>query len=319
MIWTTPVSINDNPNPIDYHSKVFSIGSCFAVNIAEKLSHYKFNSVVNPFGILFHPLAIDDLLSRAIDTLNFEEYDTFRHNDVYQSYSVHSALSKSDRNVFLSDLNRKLGQTQTDLREASHVIITYGTAWVYKHIDSDKVVANCHKVSSAEFQKGLLSVSEIEVVIRNTIQSLLKINSTIKIIFTISPVRHVKEGLIENHRSKSNLFSALHNVISECETETISYFPSYEIVMDELRDYRFYASDLLHPNEIAINYIWNRFVYTSISATSQGILNQIAALIKSQAHRPIGEITPAYQAHVSATQSKIQDFCRSYPHIKFDI
>ncbi len=318
MLWTTPFPINNNANPIDYHSKVFSIGSCFAVNIAQKLSHYKFNSVINPFGILFHPVAIDDILCRAVNAVNFEEHDAFLHNDVYQSYSVHSALSKSDRSIFLSDLNRNLHQTQQDLKEASHVIITYGTAWVYKYIDTEKIVANCHKVPSEKFQKELLSVSEIEVVIRNTIQSLLNINSTIKIIFTISPVRHVKDGLIENQRSKSNLFSALHNVISECGTETISYFPSYEILMDELRDYRFYASDLLHPNDIAIDYIWNRFVNTSISDMSQGILKQIAALIRSQAHRPIGEITAAYQAHVSATQSKIHEFCRRHPHIKFD-
>ena len=318
MIWTTPVPIDINPNPIDYHSKIFSIGSCFAVNIAEKLSLSKFESSVNPFGILFHPAAINDVFSRIVNNHFFNSSDVFDHNGIWQSYSVHSSLSRVDQSELLCNLNALLAKTKQEIQEATHVLITYGTSWVYRNTASDELVANCHKVSSKMFTKEILSVAFIENLIESSIRLLLQINPDIQITFTISPVRHFKDGIIENQRSKSNLFSALHSVLTQFDTSQVRYFPSYEIVMDELRDYRFYAKDLLHPNEIAIDYIWNRFSETNFSESAQGLMKKVLELHKAISHRPIGEHTLQHQAHIKATQLKIDEFVRQNPQIRIN-
>ena len=318
MLWTTPVPIKNNSKPIDYNSKIFSIGSCFAVNMAEKFSKNKFTSDVNPFGILFHPLAIDEIFHRLKNDAFFDESDIFVHNQLWQSYSVHSSLSRNNAELLLADYHLRMRNAKNQIESASHIFITYGTSWVYRNNESQNVVANCHKVAGSQFTKEILSVDIIEAAIQNTINSILAVNPHAQITFTISPVRHFKDGIIENQRSKSNLFAALHSILQNYDENIVRYFPLYEIVMDELRDYRFYSKDLLHPNEIAIDYIWEKFVETNISTVAQGVMKQISDINNALAHRPINVDSIQHQNQLNTVRLKISELQQSYPHMTFE-
>ena len=318
MLWTTPVPLKNNPKPIDHHSRIFSIGSCFAVNISEKFAQSKFINDVNPFGILFHPLAIDEIFYRIKNDVFFSESDIFLHNQLWQSYSVHSSLSQSNAESLLADLHLRMQKTKKEIESATHIFITYGTAWVYRGSESGEVVANCHKVAGHQFTKEILSVDIVEAAIQNTIQAVLALNPSVQITFTISPVRHFKDGIVENQRSKSTLFAALHSVLENYERSQIDYFPSYEIVMDELRDYRFYSKDLLHPNQLAIDYIWERFVENNITSSAQNLMKQINEIQKALSHRPINSENQQYSTQMSEIQTKISAIRQSHAHICFE-
>ena len=255
MNFTTKVPIPKSKFPMDYQSKILSFGSCFTENMSSKLDYYMFQNSCNPFGILFHPIAIENCISRAINHELFEEKDLFFNNERWHNFEVHSDLSNPDKESLLIGINDLLVATNKQIEEASHIIITYGTSWVYRNKQTNKVVANCHKVPQNNFDKELLSVSDIEKSIINTIDFIEKVNPNCNLIFTISPVRHLKDGFVENQNSKANLIAALNSVFASQKSPN-SYFPSYEIMMDELRDYRFYAADLLHPSQVAIDYIW---------------------------------------------------------------
>ena len=200
MQFRTPIPILKSNYPIDYTSKIVSIGSCFAVNMAEKLDDFKFQNSCNPVGILFHPLAIEKLIDFAVSGKYFTENDIFFHNERWHCFDVHSDLSTSNKEELLASLNAIIKSTKLQLQEASHVIITYGTSWVYRNIESDFIVANCHKVSQKQFKKELLSIEKIEKSIAITLKLIHSVNPNCKIIFTVSPVRHIKDGFIENRR-----------------------------------------------------------------------------------------------------------------------
>jgi hypothetical protein len=235
MNFTTKVPISKSKFPIDYHSKILSFGSCFAENMASKFDYYKFQNSCNPFGILFHPLAIENCISRSINLELFEEKDLFFNNERWHNFELHSDLSKPDKESLLKEINELLIAANKQIKEASHCIITYGTSWVYRNKQSNGIVANCHKVPQTNFDKELLLVSDIENAIQNTILLIEKVNPNCNLIFTISPVRHIKDGFVENQQSKANLITALHATVASQNSST-TYFPSFEIMMDELRD-----------------------------------------------------------------------------------
>jgi len=249
--------VNDQ---IDYSSNILLLGSCFAENIGEKLEYFKFQNTVNPFGILFHPKAIENCLANAINAKVYSEEDLFMHNERWHCFEAHSKLSNSNKESLVSDLNKEVRQSHHLISTASHIIITLGTSWVYRFIETDTIVANCHKVPQKEFLKELLSVDEV-VQSLEAIIALIKLeNPRVSIIFTVSPIRHAKDGFVENNLSKSHLISGIHHIINK--REKVFYFPSYEIMMDELRDYRFYKDDMLHPSSMAISHIWEGFKTT---------------------------------------------------------
>ncbi|MGK0457881.1 MAG: lysophospholipase L1-like esterase, partial [Polaribacter sp.] len=270
----TNISIKQQAdNLIDYHSKILLLGSCFSENIGNKLSYYKFQSKQNPFGILFHPKAIENLISRAIKEELYTEKELTFNNERWHCLDAHSSLSAADKNVLLKNLNSALIHTKKQLKEATHVFITLGTSWVYRYSETNAIVANCHKIPQKEFSKELLSVAEVSKILEQCIALLKSINKTVSVTFTVSPVRHLKDGFIENTRSKAHLIAAIHTVINS-ENNTY-YFPSYEIVMDELREYRFYNEDMLHPNTTAINYIWEKFVFSWFSREAQDTMQEV--------------------------------------------
>lgn len=246
----TQIPLKKADVPIDYHSQTLLLGSCFSENMGEKMAYHQFQHLRNPLGILFHPLAIENLLNRAKNLVSFLPGDLFEHNGLWHSYEAHSSLDSENKKEVLVQLNTAVKETNDFLKNASHVILTLGTAWVYRHKDSGKVVANCHKVPQRAFDKELLSVAEIVQSLENCIRLVQEANPAVEVILTVSPVRHLKDGFVENQRSKSHLITAVHEVISKKAEENcgVSYFSSYEIQMDELRDYRFYKEDMVHPN-----------------------------------------------------------------------
>ena len=318
MQFFTKVPISKTNDPISYHSKVVSIGSCFAQNIGEKFNFYKFQNTTNPFGIIFNPSSIEKLISRAINKEYFTEEDIFFYNERWQSFEIHSELSHADKDFFLNLINATLDSFSKEIHEASHVIITLGTSWVYKENSFGNIVANCHKVPQKSFKKHLLSAEEISISLENITKSISKINSQCTFIFTISPVRHIKDGFVENQVSKSNLISAVYNLIqNQPENSRFSYFPSYEIMMDELRDYRFYSSDLLHPNATAIDYIWSRFMETTVEPNSISTMKEIETIQRSLQHRSFNPESISHQKFLQNLNVKIENVQKSYPFIEF--
>jgi hypothetical protein len=316
MNFTTKIPISKSNSLIDYSSNIMSLGSCFAVSMAEKFDYYKFQNTCNPFGILFHPLAIEKIISKALNLSFFTEEDVFFHNERWHCFDVHSDLSNPNKEEFLQVLNGFIKSTSIHIREASHIIITYGTSWVYRNKQTEKVVANCHKVPQNQFDKEILSVATIEKSIQNTIASIEKVNPKCAIIFTVSPVRHIKDGFSGNQRSKANLISALHSIF-DIQSSTKRYFPSYEIMMDELRDYRFYTEDMLHPTQVAIDYIWERFYESSISENAYITMNAVETIQKGMSHFPFNPNSESHLKFIQQLKLKISELKVEYPLMKF--
>lgn len=316
MQFRTPIPIPKSNFSIDYNSKIMSLGSCFAVNIADKLDYFKFQNNCNPFGIIFNPVAIENLVERVVSKQFFTENDIFFHNDLWHCFEVHSELSNPDKGAFLKLLNELVVATNQQMTQSTHFLITYGTSWVYRSIETKQIVANCHKVPQKLFTKELLSIECIEKAMQNTIALVQQVNSEIKFIFTVSPVRHIKDGFVENQQSKAHLISAIH-ATHNSKLITYNYFPSYEILLDELRDYRFYAEDMLHPNTLAIDYIWQRFKETAILETDWAVMEEVEAVQKSLSHRAFNPQSESHQKFLDKLQKRIGKLSSKYPFMKF--
>lgn len=318
MHFRTQIPISKCDLPIDYKSQIMSLGSCFAENIGKKFEYFKFQNKVNPFGIIFNPVSIEKLIERAIKNIEFTEKDIFFHNEHWHCYEVHSELSHENKEVFLENLNTILHATNNHITQSTHFIITYGTSWVYRNSNSNEIVANCHKVPQNQFIKEILSVERIQKSIKNTIEFIRKTNPNCRFIFTVSPVRHIKDGFVENTVSKSNLLTAIYQQLQteHCSLHT-EYFPSYEVMMDELRDYRFYSEDMLHPNQVAIDYIWERFSQTHISDVSFPIMEEVDSIQKGLSHRPFKPDSDSHQKFLKNLNLNISQLQKKLPFIKF--
>jgi hypothetical protein len=227
-------------------------------------------------------------------------------------------LSHSDKEAFLETLNLTIQQSSNLIIQASHIIITYGTSWIYRHNSTNEIVANCHKVHQKEFTKEILSTETIQQSIQNTMALIQKVNPDCRFIFTVSPVRHIKDGFPENQRSKAHLISALHNLLNtEHRALNTNYFPSYEIMMDELRDYRFYAEDMLHPSQAAIDYIWIRFFEHYVDSKCFDTMQEVCNIQKGLAHRPFNPNTVSHQQFLETLNQKIVRLQAQFSHFQF--
>ena len=302
-------------NLIDYNSKIILLGSCFSDNIGQKLSYHKFESILNPFGILFHPKAIESVIKNALCKKKYTEKDIFFLNERWQSFEAHSKLSSTSKEEVIEQLNKASVSINKAVKNSTHFIITLGTSWVYRSNESGEIVANCHKVSQNKFKKELLSVAEINKSLSFIISLIKEINPSISFIFTVSPVRHLKDGVIENQQSKSHLISALHQIIPIHKNSF--YFPSYEVMMDELRDYRFYKEDMIHPNQIAINYIWEKFYENWLSDEALELKKEVIKIQRGLEHKPFNPNSEGHQQFLSSLQEKIETLKKKYSHISF--
>ncbi len=315
----TIVPLQSEKEEIDYQSSIFLMGSCFVENIGRKLDYYKFQTLQNPFGILFHTEAMENLIARTIEGRNYTDSDVFYYNERWHCFDVHSDLSDPSKEILLRKLNSALLATKNKLSEVTHIIITLGTAWVYKNVESQKSVANCHKLPQNQFTKVLRSPLEIEESVQRIILNIRRVNPTALVIFTISPVRHLKDGFIENQRSKANLISAVGKITeTRVSDKNVRYFPAYELMLDELRDYRFYAEDMVHPNSLAIDYIWEKFKYVWISGNTKIVMDLVQEIQKGLSHRPFNKEAEQHRIFLKSLNEKISVLKNKYPFMKFD-
>jgi len=300
-------------NQIDYTSKILLLGSCFSENIGSKLTYYKFDTLINPFGVLFTPTAIEKVIQDAISQKKYDVKDLVLQNGLYHSLHHHSDISDINAEQVLNNIDQAQKSCLEQLKTATHIILTLGTSWIYQYCKTEELVANCHKIPQAEFTKKLLSISEIENSLQEIIKKIRKVNLNAQIIFTLSPVRHTKDGVVENSLSKAQLLSAVHKIR---ENHHVTYFGSYEIMMDDLRDYRFYESDLIHPNTTAINYIWEQFSNVWIIEKAKSYFKRIASVQQSKLHKPFHQNSEAHQQFLDKLAVK-QTALEQELHVKF--
>ncbi len=314
MQWFTEISIPKSPSPISHSSKILSIGSCFAQTIGQKMLDSKLDILVNPFGTIFHPNAIADLLEAGISGDQPDENLILERDGLFFQYSAHSDLVGKSKDELLEKLNQRIELTSGYLKTGTHLILTLGTAWVYEFKKTQTLVANCHKQPSDFFEKRLLSLDEMKMAMENLFSKLSYFNPNLKIVLTVSPVRHIKDGISENQLSKSLLRVLCSDL--EKEFENLSYFPAYEIMMDELRDYRFYKSDLIHPSEQAENYIWDKWAGAFFTPLTQKKVNQIGKIKLELNHRALN---PKSDAHRKFLQNLLQKLEQLNTEIDFSI
>ena len=316
MNFRTNIQLKKERNQIDYDSKLMLFGSCFSENVAKKLAHFKFNSTSNPFGILFNPIAIEQLITNAINLKPYTEKDIFQLNERWHCFDAHSDISAVEKSELLNNLNSAITDTNKQLSEASHLIITLGTAWVYRFIETDAIVGNCHKIPQKKFLRELLSTDEITASLDNIITLIKSINPSINIIFTVSPVRHLKDGFVENAQSKAHLLTAIHKITNI--KNQLYYFPSYEIMLDDLRDYRFYANDMVHPNDTAIAYIWEQFKTVWVAEKSLSIMKEVDAVQRGLSHKPFNPTSEQHKKFLSNLNEKKESLFNNY-QINFNV
>lgn len=307
-------------NLISYKSNILLLGSCFVENIGNKLDYFKFQNLQNPFGILFHPKSIESLVENAVNQKKYLEKDIFFHNEQWHCFDAHSKLSNTSKEDLLNALNSKMELMHQQIKKSTHIIITLGTAWVYKFIKTDAIVANCHKVPQNQFKKGLLSVEEVVASLKNILGLIRSVNYEASIIFTLSPVRHLKDGFVENMQSKSHLISAIHqslNQKSSIVNRNSFYFPSYEIMIDELRDYRFYTDDMIHPNQTAINYIWDKLKLVWMASEASKTMKEVDVVQKGLQHKPFNPNSEAYKKFLEKLEIQKRVLQESFPHFTF--
>lgn len=291
------------------------VGSCFSENIGAKMGYHKFNVSMNPFGILYNPESIKQCFEFLLSDTNILESDLIEYDSVFHSFYHHSRFSNTNKAELLHDLNERLQQDRDRFRNVEYLFITFGTAWVYKYIKSGKVVSNCHKVPAKEFERYRLSLDEIVNAYKDILMQISTVNPNIKVIFTVSPVRHFKDGAVENQVSKSTLLLAVNEL--QQHLDFVEYFPAYEIMMDELRDYRFYNSDMLHPSSLAIDYIWEQFSKSILSDSTSDFMRKTGKIQKAMNHRPFQSSAESHQKFVRKQLVEIDSLKQKYSHVNF--
>jgi hypothetical protein len=282
--------LNYTPRPseskITHHHSILLTGSCFSENIGKLLSDYKYKTLTNPSGILYNPVSILNMLNTGMNEIGVDYNFIINRGDQYLSFLHHSSVSAASKKELSEKINAITRSTTEFLKEADFLIITLGTAFVYYHRDLKIFVANCHKLPQTDFEKRLMQVDDIVSSYRKFLKKLHDFNPRLKVIFTVSPVKHLRDGVEENNISKATLLLSISKIIEG--NNYCSYFPAFELVNDDLRDYRFYKEDLAHPNEIAINYVWEKFSECYFDSETGEVNRLITQLRQAMNHRPIG-------------------------------
>jgi len=298
----TELKIKPSLSKISYKDNILCLGSCFAENIGELLIRHKFKTIINPFGTIYNPVSITNLISNASSDFQLNEELYIERNEIFNHYHSHSKLASTDLDELKTNCETALNQLKICLKKCNKIIITLGTAYVHLLKKNKEIVANCHKMPANLFEKKLLSHLEINKSL-DTIRSIL--GSKKEIIYTVSPIRHIKEGLEENNLSKSMLRVAIaEQIIKDKKT---SYFPAYEIMNDDLRDYRYYNDDMIHPNTRAIQYIWDKFIATYLNETERYIINNVIKLVKQSEHKAFFPNTTQHQLFIKNTILKMKE------------
>ena len=322
------IDLKKLPRPINYRDKILLIGSCFTEHIGNSLSNAKFSILQNPNGILFDPVSVCKSLLSYIENKQYNESDLFQLNEVWHSWQHHSRFSHTDLNEGLRILNESQNQAHSFLKEANWIIITLGSSFSYrltelsesskafpfgKGLDGAGGVANCHRAPAQWFNKHLMEIDEIIATLDNCYHQLMQFNSKLNIIFTVSPVRHIRDGVVENNRSKARLIEAVHHVVNKFER--LYYFPAYELVIDVLRDYRFYDTDLVHPNYMATEFVLEKFAESCIDEPSQQLMQEIKKIVIARKHKPFQPDTKSHQQFLMSYYEKTKTLQEKYPFL----
>lgn len=309
------------PLPIDHQQKLLLIGSCFTENIGEKLRNYKFTISENPHGILFNPVSVADALNDYIINRKYTIDNLFCYNETWHSWKHHSRFSGITAAESLQKINSSIQSTHQYLKETDTILVTLGSSWIYALTDKalnatvGTVAANNHKAPADWFTKRLLSADEVSVLLQTTFDQLFLYNSKVKIILTISPVRHLREGVIENNLSKAVLIQAVHQLVEQ--NKQLYYFPAYELVIDDLRDYRFYAEDLVHPNYQATQYVWEKFTNACMKQETKELMKQIGEINLAFHHKPFNPGTAQHKAFLHSYLEKTSLLQLQYTYLDF--
>lgn len=312
----TPLQIPATPI-IDYTSNFLFLGSCFSENLSKKMKESGFSVSSNPFGVVYNPISLADFLLASDKEL---KSSVFEREGVSLSWLANSTCFEYAKTELQAKLIQLRQNYLAQMDSAMTLFVTLGTAWVYEHQTTHKIVANCHKAPKTDFKKRLLSVDEIVVAWKKVIETNLDSishNSDLKIIFTVSPVRHIKDGLIENSQSKAILITAIHEL--KKQFKNVNYFPAYELMIDELRDYAYYTSDGIHPNEIAINEIWKRFKSTYFTTETVEIYEEYEKIRQLFNHRPLHPESKNAKEFGKERRRKLEMFEKKYPFIESDL
>ena len=310
------------PWNIEHPHKIFLIGSCFTENIGEKLRRHKFNVMENPNGILFNPVSVTEAVTDYIENKQTAASELFNYNEGWHSWKHHSRFSGLTANESLEKINTSTTSAHQYLKTADFVFITLGSSWIYTLTENamntvpGSVAANNHKAPSNWFYKKLMTPEDVLRVLDNMIHRLLHFNPSVKIIFTISPVRHIREGVIENNRSKAVLIQAVHHLVDKFEG--LYYFPAYEIVIDDLRDYRFYAEDLVHPNYFATEYVWEKFCQSCMNENTRKLMEEINIINLAYRHKPFNPTSEQHKKFLSVSLEKTLALKEQFPYLDFE-
>jgi hypothetical protein len=307
------------PKPFDtkigHRQHLMLVGSCFTEQIGAKLAQFKFSVLDNPHGILFNPVSIAASIDSYISDKRYREEDLFHANECWNSWKHHSRFSHPDKMSCLQGINDSQHRAHHFLKQADWLLLTLGSAFVYE-LEDNTVVANCHKVPTDKFSRRLLSADEVYLTLRAMQERLQRFNPRLRIIYTVSPVRHLRDGFVENNRSKATLILAVHKLVEQ--HAGISYFPAYELVIDDLRDYRFFAEDMVHPNYAATHYVWEKFITACIDEASQELMKDLAVINAARRHKAFNPASEQHKKFLQAHLEKVMKLKEQYPYLGFE-
>jgi hypothetical protein len=310
------IDIKSPASKINYSHKIFLIGSCFTEHIGNRLNELKFPVIQNPNGILFDPVSVSNSLISYVEEKRYLKSDLLYLNELWQSWNHHTKFSGMDAAEVLIQINNSQQQAHDFLKDADWLIITLGSSFSYQLTEGGQSVANCHRAPSQWFDKHLLTIQETERGLTHAVELLHDFNPKLKFIFTISPVRHIRDGVVENNRSKSRLIEAVHNIIHK--NKSCFYFPAYELVIDVLRDYRFYDIDLVHPNYAATDFVFDKFKSYFIEEETQVLMEEIKKIVTGFSHKPFQPETRSHQTFLKNYFEKVKQLQLKYPHLDFE-
>jgi len=299
---------------INHQNYCFLIGSCFSQNIGNQLLKFKFKTIINPYGVMYNPISIGNALTEILENKVYKDMHLTHFGNKWLSLNHHSSFNDKNKGKCLTKINQNISFFNAPLKLSDTLIITFGTAWIYSYPDFG-IVANCHKIPNKNFTKRLLNVGKIVEYYNDLIQKLQQNNPKLQIIFTVSPVRHIKEGLHENNLSKSVLHLAINNIIHQ--NNCCAYFPAYELLIDELRDYRFYKNDLAHPTDLAISYIWQKFIATYCNENTKKLISKIDKINMALQHKPFDFESKAHQKFIKTQINLMEEMERGIDFISF--
>jgi hypothetical protein len=311
MQFRTEILVTKMANQISYDDAILFIGSCFSVNIHKKLRQLKFNTISNPFGIVYNPISLTKQLNRIVEARPYSDSDLYFFNEKWLSFDHHGDFASSLQQECLDQINTKMNAALNQIKSAKFIFITLGSSWVYRWNEDGQVVSNCHKIPAKKFTKQLADTSDMVEQMAKTIHRIQQINSQVQFVFSISPVRHLSDGNFENQVSKGRLFDLIFQM--QNQFKNVYYFQAFELLMDDLRDYRFYKTDLIHPSDDAIQYIWEKFVASYFSEYAIQTSSQIEKIISAAHHKPFNPNSDAHQKFITKTLSTIKELESSVP------